>query len=195
MDMELQAEQRSQWVTQRLNELPHFVMFLYNLLLDANIEWRFKHHAFAVLRYLFDEVEAIIPDDDPILGRLDDLCMVYRCFAELIGTMSPAKLARYEEVLHREGISIRNDLPDAARMLGKFYFAVAALYPPKVENLALLAGNSIKTGQLVRKLQHYVNTHKRERWSSERMQRVEVFLKSYTGGKAMPPVPSNPSKT
>src|SRR5690606_4575056 len=75
---------RGRWVRERLREMPQYVIFLYNTLLDQSIEWRYKVHVFATLRYLFDDIPGVIPDNDPLLRRLDDLCMVLRCFAELV---------------------------------------------------------------------------------------------------------------
>lgn len=175
----MEPGRRAQWVAKRLNEVPHFVIFLYNLLLDSGIEWRFKNHIFAALRYIFEPVEGVVPDDDPILARIDDLCMIYRCLAELVGSMHPAKLARYLEVLYREGIQLHQDLQEVPSFLGEFYFSMSRLYPPRVDDLAQLAGSSIKTGELVRKLQEYVGSHQRQTWASERMLRVEIFLEEY----------------
>jgi len=105
--------------------------------------------------------------------------MIYRCLAELVGSMHPAKLARYLEVLYREGIQLHQDLQEVPSFLGEFYFSMSRLYPPRVDDLAQLAGSSIKTGELVRKLQEYVGSHQRQTWASERMLRVEIFLEEY----------------
>lgn len=183
-DEAFEPGERARWVTARINEMPQYVIFLYNTLLDANIEWRFKNHVFATLRYLFDEPRGVIPDDDPLLRRLDDLCMVYRCFAEIVGAMHPASLAVYEEVLHREGVALRTLLPECARFMGRFFFAVTSLYAKNVAELSELAGNSMKTGELVRSLQSYLEGHRPETWDSERMLRVEVFLDRYGQGSA-----------
>jgi hypothetical protein len=170
---------RAQWMTQRLNEVPQFVIFLYNALIDPSIEWRYKHHMFATLRYVFDPSDKVIADDDPVFARIDDVCMIYRCFAEIIGTCPQAKLARYVEVLYREGIDIYRDLSEVPLFLGNFYFAMSKLYPGRVDNLAELCGSAIKTGELVRKLQAYISSHHKQSWATERMLRVEVFLDNY----------------
>lgn len=165
-----------------MNEMPKYVMFLYNLLLDANIDWRFKEHAFGTLRYIFEE-DGIIPDDDPLLGRLDDLAFTFRCFAELIGSLPEGKLAIYEQVLAAYAIPIRQYVAEAPEWLGDFYFAVATLYPQTITRLCDKLGNAIKTGELVRALQHYLETFEPEDPNSAKMERCVVFLDNYKLGR------------
>ncbi len=171
-------DERALWIARRMNEMPKYVLFLYNLLLDMNIDWRFKEHAFGTLRYIFEE-GGIIPDDDPLLGRLDDLAFTFRCFAQLIGSLPEGKLAIYEQVLAADAIPIREYVAEAPARFGDFYFAVSTLYPQTIARLRDKLGNAIKTGELVRALQHYVEHFKPDDPRSAKMQRCVVFLDSY----------------
>ncbi|GIW71947.1 MAG: hypothetical protein KatS3mg102_1489 [Planctomycetota bacterium] len=176
---EAQLAERAQWLAGRLNEMPKYVLFLYNLLLDGNIEWRYKEHAFATLWYLFDDREGIIPNDDPLIGRLDDLAFVYRCFAELTGSLPQAKLALYEEVLARDGIPMRSYLMELPARMGEFYFAIAALYPETVARLKSRLGNAVATGELVRAVRSYLESFVPDDPHSEKIRRCVVFLDNY----------------
>jgi hypothetical protein len=172
------VDDRALWIAQRMNEMPKYVLFLYNLLLDMNIDWRYKEHSFGALRYIFEE-DGIIPDDDPLLGRLDDLAFTFRCFAQLIGSLPEGKLAIYEQVLAADAIPIRQHMADAPKKLGDFFFAVSALYSQTIERLRDKLGNAIKTGELVRALQHYIDTFTPDDPTSTKMERCVVFLDSY----------------
>jgi len=169
---------RATWVADRMRELPKYCIFLYNLLLDQRLPWIYKEHAFSTLRYIFEE-NGIIPDDDPMLGRLDDLAFTFRCLTELVARLPAGVLAIYEEVLHREGIPVRAYVAEAPLWLDKFYHMVSSLYRQQVDRLKDKLGNCIKTGQLVRQLQHYLENHKPEPWSMERLIAVEAFLQNF----------------
>jgi len=169
---------RAQWVAARMKELPRYCIFFYNLLLDPRLSWDMKEHVFGTLRYIFEEND-ILEDNDPMLGRLDDLAMAFRCFTELIGRLPSATLAVYEEVLHREGIPIRSYVPEAPIWLDKFYHAISALYKDKIAKHKPYLGSAIKTGELVRELQHFLQNHKTEPWPMERYVAVETFLQSF----------------
>ncbi len=169
---------RAQWVAARMKELPRYCIFFYNLLLDPRLSWEMKEHVFGTLRYIFEEND-IIADDDPMLARLDDLAMAFRCFTELIARLPAGILAIYEEVLHREGIPIRSYVPEAPLWLDKFYHAISALYKDKIAKHRPYLGNAIRTGHLVRTLQHFLQNHKTEPWPIQRYVAVETFLQSF----------------
>jgi hypothetical protein len=173
---------RARWVAARMKELPRYCIFFYNLLLDPRLSWDMKEHVFGTLRYIFAEND-LVDDNDPMLGRLDDLAFAFRCFSELIGRLPAATLAIYEEVLHREGIPIRSYVPEAPLWLDKFYHAISALYHEKIAQHRQYLGNAIKTGELVRELQHFLENHKTEPWSQERYLAVETFLQSFAEQK------------
>lgn len=166
------------WLVARFNEMPKYLLFFYNLLLDMNIAWRFKEHAFGALRYVF-VTNDLVPDDDPAIGRLDDLAFVYRCFAQLVGALPQAKLAIYEEVMRRDQIDIREHLPRMPKEMGDFYTAIAHVYPAAVTEFRVHLGNSIKTGELVRTLQEFLKVFRPAVASSIDMQRCKAFLQSY----------------
>ncbi len=169
---------RARWVEGRLQELPKLVAFLYNALLDSRIMPDLREHAFGTLRYIFEE-DDIIQDQDPVLGRLDDLAMAYRCFGELIGRLPQATLSIYEEVLIRDGIPVRSHTAEAAVQLGKFYEHVAILYQAKIDSLRKLLGNAIKTGELIQEVQAYLQTASTAPWPIDRLEKVEQFLSAY----------------
>jgi hypothetical protein len=170
--------ERSRWVAGRMKELPKYCIFFYNLLLDPRLSWEMKEHSFGTLRYIFEEND-IIADDDPVLGRLDDLTMAFRCFTELIARLPAGTLAIYEEVLAREGIPIRSYVAESPMWLDKFYHAISGLYKEKIAKHKVFLGNAIKTGALVKALQEFLGNAKFEPWSPERLVGVEAFLESF----------------
>jgi len=167
--------ERARWIEGRVRELPQYVMFFYNLLLDSRLSKDMKEHAFGTLRYIFDAHE-IIEDDDPVLGRLDDLALSLRCFAELIGRLPAGTLAVYEEVLAREGVAIREHTPLAYNYLGNFFLKIASIYKDTIVRYAPELGNAIKTGALVKDLHGFFALPKQEPWTPDRLQLVENFL-------------------
>lgn len=171
---------RAEWVAARMQELPKYCIFFYNLLLDPRLSWDLKEHAFGVLRYIFEEND-ILEDDDPMLGRLDDVTMAFRCFVELIGRLPEGTLAIYEQVLYREGIPIRKYVAESPSRLDKFFQAISVLYKDKIAKHRPFLGNAIKTGALVRELQAFLQNHRPEPWSHERYVAVETFLQSFGG--------------
>src|SRR5271166_5211733 len=148
--------ERAHWVVARMKELPKYVMFLYNVLLDPRLSWDMKEHAFGTLHYIFEESD-IIADDDPLLGRLDDLTFAFRCFTELIARLPAGTLSIYEEVLARDRIPIRAYVAEAPLWLDKFYAVIGSLYKTKIEQHKQFLGNAIKTGALVKGMQRYLS--------------------------------------
>jgi hypothetical protein len=173
---------RARWVAARMKELPKYCIFFYNLLLDPRLSWEMKEHAFGTLRYIFEEND-IIEDEDPFLGRLDDLTIAFRCFTELIARLPAGTLAIYEEVLAREGIPVRAYVAESPQWLDKFYHAISALYKEKIAKHKPFLGNAIKTGQLVKALQKFLETAKPPVWTQERLVAVETFLASFATPK------------
>lgn len=170
---------RAKWVASRMKELPKYCIFFYNLLLDSRLSWDMKEHAFGTLRYIFAEND-IIPDDDPMLGRLDDLTIAFRCFTELIACLPAGTLAIYEEVLARDAIPVRSYVCEAPQQLDKFYHTISALYREKMGKHKNFLGNSIKTGELVRALQEFLEKNKDiPSWPPDRLLAVETFLASF----------------
>jgi hypothetical protein len=170
---------RAGWVAARMKELPKYCIFFYNLLLDPRLSWDLKEHAFGTLRYIFHEND-IIEDDDPVLGRLDDLTIAFRCFTELIARLPAGTLAIYEEVLARDGIPVRSYVAESPARLEKFYFAISGLYKDKMAKHKNFLGNAIKTGELVRALQAFLADPHIAPWSSDRLAAVEAFLAGFT---------------
>ena len=185
--------ERAHWIVARMKELPKYCMFLYNVLLDTRLSWDMKEHAFGTLHYVFEESD-IIADDDPLLGRLDDLTMVFRCFTELIARLPAGTLAIYEEVLARDRIPIRAYIIEAPLWLDKFYQAIAGLYRTKIDQHKQFLGNAIKTGALVRGMQAFL-AHEQQHpqtFSPDRLAAIEAFISSFatpvagTGGGSAP---------
>ncbi|HVY62186.1 MAG TPA: hypothetical protein VHF22_11070, partial [Planctomycetota bacterium] len=80
---------RSIWVEARHNELPKYLKFLYNLLLDPKLPDEYKEHVFGTLFYVLEGGD-ILPQGDPMVGGLDAIAFVYRCMGELVGRLPPA---------------------------------------------------------------------------------------------------------
>lgn len=172
---------RSIWVEARMNELPKYVKFLYNLLLDPKCPDDLKEHAFGALYYVFEGAD-LLPPDDPMLGGLDALAFVFRCMSEMVGRLPQATLSVYEEVLLRDGVPLRQYLPQAAQYLDKFFFAVASLYKERIARYQPYHKNAIKTGYLVKMLQAFLGAMKPAHWAKARLDAVESFL----GGFQLP---------
>jgi hypothetical protein len=169
---------RSVWVEARMNELPKYCTFLYNLLLDQKLDDEHKVHAFGTLFYVLEGGD-ILAQDDPMLGGLDALAFVFRCMSELIGRLPPANLAVYEEVLRRDGVALRELIPQAARYLDRFYFAVAALYKERIFRFAPSYKSAVQTGYLVKLLQSFLSSFKPSHWPNQRLEAVDRFLGSF----------------
>jgi hypothetical protein len=169
---------RARWVEARMKEMPRYCMFLYNLLLDAKLPDYYKEHAFAALFYILEGGD-LIPADDKMLNGIDEITYVYRCISELIGRLPQASLAIYEEVLHRDSISIRDLMVEAPTQLGPFFFALSAVYKDRVQKQASFYKNAIKTGLLVKLLQSFLGSYRFEPFPPERLKTIEAFLASF----------------
>jgi hypothetical protein len=169
---------RGRWVEQRFNELPKYCIFFYNLLLDSKLPDEYKIHVFGTLGYILEGGD-IIPKSDPLLGGLDEVAFSFRCMSELIGRLPQAMLAVYEEVLHREGINLRELVRQAPANLDKFFFALGGMYKERITKRAPYYKNAIKTGELVRGLQTFLQEFKPARWTSEHHAHVAAFLESF----------------
>ncbi|MHC4392105.1 MAG: hypothetical protein ACYS22_12415 [Planctomycetota bacterium] len=175
------SETRGAWVAARLNELPHYVMFLYSQLVDARVDWHYKYPVFTALSYMFDDQAGLIPDDDPILRRIDDVCIAFRAFSDVLPVLPPAILAQTEESLFAAGINLRELYPQARQQFGAFYDAVAKLYPALLTRYSPYLGNAAATGELVRRLTTYVQTHTTEPIDSPRVAKIGAFLENFKG--------------
>ncbi len=169
---------RGRWVEARFNEMPKYCIFFYNLLLDARLPDHYKEHVFGTLRYVLEGGD-IIPRSDPLLGGLDEVAFAFRCLSELIGRLPAGTLSIYEEVLHREGITVRDRVVEAPARLEKFFFALGNLYKERVARFAPTFKNAIKTGELVRGLQRYLETFKPARWAPDHVAHIDAFLESF----------------
>ncbi|HVY60494.1 MAG TPA: hypothetical protein VHF22_02525, partial [Planctomycetota bacterium] len=88
-----------------------------------------------------------------------------------------------EEVLHREGIRLRDLLPQAAQYLDKFFFAVSALYKERIHRFAPSYKNAVQTGYLVKLLQAFLGHFKPEHWPNERLKAVDAFLGEFAAAR------------
>jgi hypothetical protein len=89
---------KGMWLHARANELPHYVIFLYNILLDPTLRWDLKESPFATLSYLFLD-NSIIAQEDPLLGRVDDVTMVVCALRDVVGTLPEGALCKYDQIL------------------------------------------------------------------------------------------------
>jgi hypothetical protein len=169
---------RARWVEARVRELSKYTLFFYNLLLDRHLPDHYKEHAFGTLWYILEGGDLLPPEDEDLAG-VDACAFAYRCMGELVGRLPQASLAVYEEVLHRDGIAIRELLPEGAANLGKFFMAVSTIYGSRIKKSVPVYKNAIETGYLVKLLRMFLEGFKPKPWSADRLARVEAFLEGF----------------
>jgi len=172
---------RGAWAEARIRELPKYVMFLYNLLLDQRLPDEMKTHVFGTLVYVMEDGD-VIPRDDRVLGFLDEVMFTFRCLSELVGRLPPAMLAVYEEVLFRDGIPLRDRVREAPANLGKFFFALAGVYKERIERYAPSYKNATRTGHLVRLLQQFMQTFQAPSFTADEHRHIEAFIANFGRG-------------
>jgi hypothetical protein len=166
---------RARWVEARLNEMPKLAIFLYHVLLDTRILDVHRQHAFAALCYILEGGD-IVPPSDPTGDGLDEVAFALRCCQELFVRIPAPALSVYEEMLHREGISLREIVREAPLQLAKLYAAVTFLYPNRVEARTPLYKNAVETGRLVEALRLFISSFKPARLTAERQAMMDAFL-------------------
>jgi hypothetical protein len=180
----------SKWAEGRYRELPKYCMFFYNMLLDPHIRDEFKEQAFATLWYILEGGD-IIPPEDENLDGLDEVAFAFRCLTELVGRLPDAQLAIYEEVLHRDGVPLRQRVREAREHLGRFADAVSALYRDRIAKRAVSFKNAVQTKRIVEDLRVALGAPMPPAWSQDRLEHVETFLESFAlDAQGRPSVPT-----
>jgi uncharacterized membrane protein YkvA (DUF1232 family) len=161
-----------------MRELSNYCVFFYNILLDPAISWEVKEHPFGTMMYIFQEND-IIPDSDPVLGRVDDVVMVALCLRELVGRLPSGSLCKYEQVLYANGIALRNIAAQGPNVLGTFYAHFEGIYRDNQVRQRPYLGSAIETGWLIKALNYFLATYKCPEWNGQSFQKVEKFLEAY----------------
>ncbi len=171
---------RAPWVLRRLYEIPTYSLFLYNLLLDRNLEWRHKEHPFAALRYLFhDEPLDLIPEDDALLSKVDDLTMVLCCLTELSVFLPAGVLSQGQQVLAADGIDLHKVVAETPKHLGAFFFKLYGIYHELVAKHRKYLGSTMQTEALVQRMQSFLADYHPPLWGTVELGRVEKFLEVF----------------
>lgn len=172
---------RAPWVLRRLYEIPTYSLFLYNLLLDRKLAWHHKEHPFAALRYLFHHGEPLdlIPEDDALLGKVDELTMVLCCLTELSVFLPEGVLCQGQQVLAADGIDLQKVVAETPRHMGPFFFKLYGIYNElRVKHRPYL-GSTLETEALVQRLQEFLAAYHPPLWGTVELGHVEQFLERF----------------
>lgn len=170
--------ERARWVEARVDELPRYATFFYDLLLDRHLADVYKEQVFATLWYVLQGGE-LIPAEDADLHDIDSIAFAFRCLGDLVGRLPQAALAVHDETLRREAIDLHRVLQEVPGRLGEFYVAIAAIYRARVARSATWFKRAVETGALVRLLRAYVDAFDVAPWTPAHLERVEAFLRSF----------------